>query len=374
MLHLLPVVLFLSTPVSEPMLPNPVQLTTSAEFYKAGESYFSDDGSRLIFQAIPVVAEGETLDDHYSMYVADVVRDEHGEVTSISETRRITPEGSANTCGWFYPNRNDKVIFATTTTAPVDMRPPGYQRESGDYQWQFPPEMDIVALDLADADGTSAGFKTLLSDPTAYLAEGSISPDGRHLLYTSLATGDGDLWVLDLQTGKTTPIIEAPGYDGGPFFSPDGKRITYRSDRNLNDLLQIFVADLEFDDTGAITGVTEEHQVTRNEHVNWCPFWTRDGKGLVYATSQIGHYNYEIFLIDADPGHGDAPMRYGTGLRRVTHAQGFDGLPAFSYDGHTMVWTSKRSGEDGSQLWISEFDMEADPIESEHDGSIEVDH
>ena len=373
MLHLVSIVLCLS-PVSEPMLPHPVQLTTSAEFHKAGEAYFSDDGSRLIFQAIPAVAEGETPDDHYSMYVAEVDRDEHGEVTSISNTRRITPEGSANTCGWFYPDRSDHVIFATTTTPPVDMRPPGYQRESGDYRWQFPPEMDIVSLEMKDADGTADAYKPLVSDPTAYLAEGSISPDGRHLLYTSLATGDGDLWVFDLQTGQARPIVVAPGYDGGPFFSPDGRRITYRSDRNLNDLLQIFVADLEFDDTGAITGVSEEHQVTRNEHVNWCPFWTRDGKAVVYATSQVGHYNYEIFLVDADPGHGDDPMRYGTGLRRVTHAMGFDGLPAFSYDGRTMVWTSKRSGEEGSQLWASEFDMDAVPVVPSDVESVEIEH
>ena len=59
MLHLVSIVLCLS-PVTEPMLPHPVQLTTSAEFHKAGEAYFSDDGSRLIFQAIPAVAEGET--------------------------------------------------------------------------------------------------------------------------------------------------------------------------------------------------------------------------------------------------------------------------------------------------------------------------
>ena len=144
--------------------------------------------------------------------------------------------------------------------------------------------MDIVSLEMKDADGTADAYKPLVSDPTAYLAEGSISPDGRHLLYTSLATGDGDLWVFDLQTGQLDRSW-SPGYDGGPFFSPDGRRITYRSDRNLNDLLQIFVADLEFDDTGAITGVSEEHRVTRNEHVNWCPFWTRDGKAVVYNQS-----------------------------------------------------------------------------------------
>ncbi len=70
-------------------------------------------------------------------------------------------------------------------------------------------------------------------------------------------------------------------------------------------------------------------------------------------------YNYEIFMIDAQAGDDESPARYGTGARRVTNAPGFDGLPAFSADGKQMIWTSKRSGEDGSQLWVSNFEPEA---------------
>jgi TolB protein len=341
----------------EPMLAGPVQLTFSSEFHKAGESYFSDDGTRLIFQAVPAVAEGESPDEHYGMYVSEVIRDDANVVNALHNTRRISPPDSANTCGWFYPGRRDRVLFATTTTAPFEAKPPGYQRESGDYRWQFPPEMNIIAVDLDKADGTANDFEPLVSDDSAYLAEGSVSPDGRHLLYTSLATGDGDLWVKDLHSGDARPIVEAPGYDGGPFFSPDGRRITYRSDRNLDDLLQVYVADLEFSEAGSILGIVDEHQITRNEHVNWCPFWTCDGRSLVYATSQIGHHNYEIFIVDADAGGDGAPLRYGTGVQRVTIMPGFDGLPAFSSDGRSMVWTSKRSGAEGSQLWVSPFDQ-----------------
>ena len=53
---------------------------------------------------------------------------------------------------------------------------------------------------------------------------------------------------------------------------------------------------------------------------------------------------------------------------------GFDGLPAFSYDGRTMVWTSKRSGEEGSQLWASEFDMDAVPVVPSDVESVEIEH
>ena len=64
-------------------------------------------------------------------------------------------------------------------------------------------------------------------------------------------------------------ITNAKGYDGGPFFSPDGKRIIYRSDRKGNDLLQVYVNNTEG---------TAERALTQNEFVNWGPYWHPDAK------------------------------------------------------------------------------------------------
>jgi hypothetical protein len=147
------------------------------------------------------------------------------------------------------------------------------------------------------------------------------------------------------------------GYDGGPFFSQDGERLCYRSDRRGNDLLQIFVAELAFDRSGNILGVEREFQLTDNLHVNWAPFWHPSGKHLVYASSEIGHDNYEVFLIDANPGIDGGPTRYGTRRWRVTYAPKFDGLPVFNADGTKLMWTSQRSADGSSQVWLADFVM-----------------
>lgn len=337
-------------------LVDPVQLTFNDRFVKAGESYFSPDGERVIFQAVEQV-EGEPPADFYAMFVADLVRDDLGRTRSIENIRRISPEGSANTCGWFHPVDPDIVIFGTTMEPPSDETPPGYQRGSGRYRWQFPPEMRIVATDLGVNDGTVETLDQLVGDGTSYVAEGSFSPDGRHLLYTSLEAGQGDIFVKDLATGITVHLVAAPGYDGGPFFSPDGRRIAYRSDRHANNLLQVFVSDLAFDDAGTIVGIEREIQVTDDGHVNWCPFWHPDGRHLVYATSAVGHRNYEVFQVDAAEDSTASPpsMKYGTGLRRVTFGPGADVLPAFSSDGREMMWTCKRGPSNTSQLWVAGF-------------------
>lgn len=345
------------------ILENHVQLTFGDRFTRAGEAYFSPDDNRIIFQATEQPRGGGAESPHYAMFVADIVRDDNGRITGIENITRISPEGTANTCGWFHPTEDGLVLFGSSVGEPTESEPPGYQRASGRYRWMFPPEMDIVTVHLDEADGTADSLTTLIGDRENYIAEGSWSPDGRHVLYTSLESNLGDLYTLDTKTGRTSRIVTAQGYDGGPFFSPDGKRITYRSDRRNNNLLQIFVAHLAFNDEGTIIGIEREYQITDNEHVNWAPFWHPGGRHLVYATSEISHRQYEVFIIDADPGNADGStgtIKYGTRKRRVTHAEGFDGLPVFNSNGEVMMWTSQRGG-DGSQIWIADFVADLDP-------------
>ena len=106
------------------------------------------------------------------------------------------------------------------------------------------------------------------------------------------------------------------------------------------------MSELSFDESGAITGIDREIQVTDNEFVNWAPFWHSDGRSLVYATSEEGHYNYEIYIVDADPGDLEEgrPTRYGTRRARVTNSRGFDGLPAFNDDSSLMIGTTAYDG------------------------------
>jgi len=124
--------------------------------------------------------------------------------------------------------------------------------------------------------------------------------------------------------------------------------------------------ELQFDEKGSIVGITREHQLTDNAHVNWGPFWHPTGRFLIYATSEIGHHNYELYVCDADNGDATGTAKYGTRKRRITHADGFDGLPVFNGSGNWLMWTSKR--ETGtSQLWLARFtfDLEAAPTPSE---------
>ncbi|MCE2882658.1 MAG: hypothetical protein LW636_09940 [Planctomycetaceae bacterium] len=336
--------------VPEPGVTGALQLTFPDRFIKAGEAYFSPDATQIIFQAIEVPEGEESPAEFYAMFVCDVVRDAAGDIAGVTNIRRVSPKGSANTCGWFHPKEAGKILFASTIGAPTAENAPGYQRGTSRYRWAFPPETRIVETDLGRANASVDSLKILEGDGKAYVAEGSWSSDGRHLLFCSLESGDGDLYVHDLKTGARRAIVTAPGYDGGPFFSPDGKRICYRSDRNRDNLLQVFVADLVFDANGSVTGIANETQLTSNEHVNWCPFFRPDGRTLVYATSEMGHRNYEVFEIVLPADMTEAPLR-----RRVTESEGADVLPVFSPDGRWLLWTGQRHEGRSSQLYVGRY-------------------
>ena len=348
------------------ILENHVQLTSSEVFRKAGECYFSPDGRQIIFQAVERMDDPELEEAFYQMYVADLVFEE-GRVRGIENVVRLSPPGSASTCGWFHPTEPGVVIFGCTRVPPSNPDRTGYQRESSRYSWQFPQEMDIVRCELAKADGTAATLEPLVADPNAYLAECVIRSDGAYMVYcehqVDEGSSGGDLFVLELATGRRVKATGSRGYDGGPFFSPDGKRLCYRSDRRGNDLLQIFVSELAFDHSGNLLGVAREFQLTDNVHVNWAPYWHPNGRYLVYTTSEMGHDNYEVFVVDADPGTEGGTTKYGTRRRRVTHAPRFDGLPAFTADGRRMMWTSQRGEGGTSQVWIADFVMPLDRMD-----------
>ena len=335
----------------ESLLSDVRQLTFGKQFSAAGEAYFSPDGKWVIFQATP---HGE---EHYQMYIAPV-----REYGVLGEPVRISKDPSRNTCGHFSPDSKTVIFGSTAGKEKADEPKAGYQREGRDYRWSFPEGMEIwlwPSWQHAVANGGQRAAhgemgevepsmaRRALTDNQAYDAEGSFSPDGRHIVFASSQSGDMEIYVGRLnadQTGfeKLVQITDVPGYDGGPFFSPDGRKLVYRSDRQENHLLQVFVRELEFDAEGSVIGCGSETQITNDGHVNWGPYWHPGGEWLVFATSRHGHENYEVYLIRPD----------GSEATRVTHAPRFDGLPVFSADGKRMMWTSQRGG-DGSQLFVA---------------------
>ena len=353
------------------LLTDHLRLTSPAAYARAGEAYFapSIDGAPpqwIIYQATNLPPEGQPRSPHYDMHVARLLWSDDGDrITGIGAPIRVNAPDSANTCGWFHPTIPGRILFGSTRVTPSEDNVPGYQRGTGTYAWAFPTEMDIMIADIVPDAASPAGYRVTepmrLFARDGYTAEGSWSPDGRFVLYAqvddersrTLGRPDADLWIFDAIERTHTPIVVAQGYDGGPFFDASGTRITYRSDRRGDNLLQLFTADLAFGPSGTITGITRETQITDNQDVNWAPYFHPSGAFLVFTGSQHGHFNYEVVAVEANASQLPEQQR----VQRVTNAAGFDGLPVFTPDGRWMMWTSQRdpdtNGSGTSQLWVA---------------------
>jgi Tol biopolymer transport system component len=343
------------------VLTHVTQLTDG--FERAGEAYFSPDMKWIVFQATT------KSQPHYQMYLAKL-KWQDGLIVGIEEPLRLSPEPSRNTCGHFSPDAKT-LIFASTAGKDDPNEPEaGFQREGRDYRWAYPKGMEIYrlpnwqqAVENTDPNGPLDLGMRALTDNDAYDAECSFSPDGKWIVFTSNREGhpprtaepqpdpailnkDLELYAMRADGSGVVRLTYAPGYDGGPFFSPDGRRIVYRSDRHNNNLLQVFVADLVFDSAGNIAGIANEKQLTNDVNVNWGPYWHPDGTHLVYATSAHGHTNYEIYLMRDD----------GSKKTRLTYAAGADVLPVFSPDGKWLIWASKRNGKH-TQIYAARFTL-----------------
>lgn len=303
-------------------LTNITQLTfPSMGFEKAGEAYFSPDAKNIIFQAVP------TGKEHYQIFVMNI---EEGIPRMVSTGR------GACTCAYFRPD-GKKIIFASSHSNPHldndNLPVPGYKREGNNYSWEFTPYMNIYE---ANPDGSDL---TPLTTGEAYHAECAYSSDGSRIVYVSNEDGSMNIFTMSSDGTDVQQVTHSQGYyNGGTFFSPNGKQIVFRADKEKRHYLQIYVID---------TDGTNEKQLTANEHVNWAPYWYPNGKVIIYTTSKHGHRNYELYAL-----HLETDVHH-----RITHNPSFDGLPVFSPDGTKLMWTSKRGIDNTCQIFLADFIM-----------------
>ncbi len=319
------------------------QLTLEGK--RSGEGYFSPEGNAVIFQS-----EREEGNPFYQIYILDLV---------TGDTQRVSPGTGKTTCAFFRPGSNE-VLFASSHTdanarvkqkEELDFRAAGKQRR---YAWDYDEHMDIFT---AKRDGS--GLRRLTSQ-TGYDAEGAFSPDGSQIVFCSIrdAYANDKLSAADRERLKSDPsyfaeiyimnadgtqprrLTQHPGYDGGPFFSPDGQRIIWRRFSEKGD-----TADVH---TMKVDG-TDVRRLTDFGALSWAPYFHPSSQYVVFASNKEGFSNFEVYLVDAAGAR--QPIR-------VTHTDGFDGLPVFSPDGRKLMWTSNRTENAKSQLFIAEWNHE----------------
>src|SRR5687768_13334613 len=315
-------------------LANIRQLTFGGE---NAEAYWSADGARLIFQS---TRDGRTCDQQFVM-------DADG-----ANLRRVSTGQGKTTCGYFY-DRDRRIFFSSTHHADSACPPrPDFSRG---YVWRLDPFEIYTANPSGDQPRR-------LTNWNAYTAEGTLSPDGSRIVFTSTKDGDLEIYTMRTDGSDVRRLTHEPGYDGGAFFSPDGSKIVWRAhlpanEQELHDYRALLAQGLirpgaldiwimNVDGTGKV-------RLTNNGAANFAPYWHPSGEWIVFSSNMDDPRgrDFEIYRIRTN----------GTDLERITFSPEFDGFPVFSPDGRHLVFASNRHGSERGETNIFRAEWIANP-------------
>lgn len=149
---------------------------------------------------------------------------------------------------------------------------------------------------------------------------------------------------MDIDGSNQKQLTTDLGYDGGAFFSADGKQLVFRASRPETEaeikeykdyLSKGLVAPTNMEIYVINADGTGMRQVTQLGKANWAPFFDPTGKKIIFSSnhhSQRG-YDFQLYMINVD----------GTGLEQITTESNFNSFPMFSPDGKKIAFCSNRN-------------------------------
>lgn len=182
----------------------------------------------------------------------------------------------------------------------------------------YEPGLDLWLVDL------ESGARTAVLERPGSDADPSYGP-GQRILCSSFDGERGVLWATGPGGGEPDSLLSWPGYLGGARTSPDGRWIVFQAARQSDPPgVGLFVCAA--DGAGA-------RPLFEGGTFALTPAWLPHEDGIAFA-SDAADQDFELWVVKLD----------GTGLQRVTHRPGPDLYPCFSRDGKQIVWAGSAGG------------------------------
>jgi TolB protein len=142
-----------------------------------------------------------------------------------------------------------------------------------------------------------------------------INRDGARVAYATPRTGHGDIYVLDIRSGRHTRFTSGAAYEGAPSWSPAGDRLAFVREEGM--VGHIWTTDADG---------RRQAQLTRGPQYDSSPAFAPDGKRIAFARDDAVLGRVDIYVMDLSGGV----------LRRLTSAPGNFGEPAWAADGRRI--------------------------------------
>lgn len=308
------------------------------------EAYWSFDSKYIIFQKTNP-KEGLQCDQIFITKAPT----KYGEKI---QPKLVSTGKGRTTCAAFLKDGKHFIYASTHLGADTCPPLPDRKKYGNKYIWPIYESFDIF---LAD---TSGKIIKRLTETPGYDAEGTISPDGKTMVFTSMRDGDLDLYLMDLKTYKVKRFTNMLGYDGGAWFSPDGKKIIWRASRPKTDaeikeykelLTENLVAPTNMEVWTANIDGSDMKQITNFGQANWAPAYLPDSKRIIFASNHEYKRGFPFNLYTID--------EQGKNLTKISRDKGFDAFPMFSPDGKKIIFCSNRNngGTRDTNIFIADW-------------------
>jgi DNA-binding winged helix-turn-helix (wHTH) protein/Tol biopolymer transport system component len=193
-----------------------------------------------------------------------------------------------------------------------------------------------------DRNGT---LTTLRATPTDW-SNPEFSPDGNRIAMDIRREGHSDIWVYDLARDASTRVTTDTTNEEHPVWTPDGRRIVYRSFGSSINPAGHTLSWKRADGTGEAQVL-----ITSNGPLmpgSWHP--TRNILAYVAETSTTAG-EVMILPVDGDERNGWKPGHPTAFVNSAGQARG----PVFSPDGRWLAYHSTEAGRDRDEVYVRPF-------------------
>jgi TolB protein len=176
----------------------------------------------------------------------------------------------------------------------------------------------VKRLAIMDQDGANV---RLLTQGEQIVLTPRFNPVASEIAYMAYTKDQPEVFLMNLQTGKTEAVGEFPGMTFAPRFSPDGQSVIMSlqdgSDSN------IYVMDLR---------TRQSRQLTRSGALDTSPSFAPDGRQIVFESDREG--TQQLYVMGAD----------GSNARRISLGEGRYSTPVWSPRGDYIAFTKQLAG------------------------------
>jgi eukaryotic-like serine/threonine-protein kinase len=157
-----------------------------------------------------------------------------------------------------------------------------------------------------------------------------LSPDGRRVA-VGIQEQEGQIWIYDLTRGGSTRLTFEGISNNAPNWTPDGKRISFQSNKGGRPNIFWQLAD----------GSGGLEQLTSSENNQAPSSWSPDGQLLAFMdiNPTTGYDIWVLRMGDPSPGSGQARK-----AQPFLRTQFNESVPRFSPDGRWLAYVSDESG------------------------------